>query len=934
MGFFLGLVFGFAVGIGLVVGLARLQNIRSKGRSELAKTVAAFARMTVQDSRKILPPEYYPSWLTWLNLQLDKIWPYVNEAASELIRTSVEPILEQYRPWDGNPKIALDIKTRVGVGLPIQVKNIGFTGVFRLIFKPLVDEFPCFGAISYSLREKKKLDFTLKVIGGEISAMPGISDAIEETIRDSIEDSITWPIRKIITILPGDYSDLELKPVGTLEVKLIQAKELTNKDIVGKSDPYAVLFIRPNNQLNPIWNEHFEFIVEDASTQHLTVRVFDDEGVQAAELIGCAQVALKDLEPGKVKDVWLKLVKDLEIQRDNKNRGQVHLELLYCPFGTESAFTNPFNPDFRLTSLEKAIKTGIDGSEAADIKKSATQKRKDVIFRGVLSVTVISAEDLPAVDLMGKSDPYVVLIMKKSEQKFRTRVLNDSLNPVWNQTFDFIVEDGLHDLLILEVWDHDTFGKVSVSTSNLNVWSPPFTSGLVVEIFIFEDGKTQWSFPLSKPIFTVLQIKASMERVHKQDNQHKLRLLQALKKASKDLHKKPICSKPESDAIKAILQLESEAEAKFSTDPSLSKLSELLLNLKTSLQKLEQSQQYGLWPFLCCQITNYDISKIANSIQIEAKGLIDQEIIRNLVRVLQESVDEDEKMEALIQFEKRVSMGFDRDLQEVILKGNVFSIIELMLCYSTCSRWVREQLALAIVALVRFNKDVFVGQVLMGPTIKTLMSMASYQSIQILSSLIRLIRSPLVYELESNGGIPRVISLLNSKDVSIRLATIDCILEFAYYARREAIEAMLEEGLIEKLVQLQRLEFRSDLIEMERFDDGENRGICAETELGMKMEGEENGFLENCPFMSCVARFVVQLEMGDGLEQGEKRTLKQEILRRVREASVSDAEAINIVAELCSVECRDRGHELNPNSRNKNFVELSWVKLKIVGWHA
>lgn len=40
-------------------------------------------------------------------------------------------------------------------------------------------------------------------------------------------------------------SGLELKPVGTLEVKLVQAKNLTNKDLVGKSDPYAVLFIRP-----------------------------------------------------------------------------------------------------------------------------------------------------------------------------------------------------------------------------------------------------------------------------------------------------------------------------------------------------------------------------------------------------------------------------------------------------------------------------------------------------------------------------------------------------------------------------------------------------------------------------------------------------------------------------------------------------------------
>ncbi|GMH30684.1 hypothetical protein Nepgr_032527 [Nepenthes gracilis] len=518
MSFFIGLVLGIAAGIGLIVVFVRSENARSKSRTGLAATIAAFARMTVEDSRKLLPPQYYPSWvvfsqrqkMTWLNLQLTKIWPYVNEAASELIRDSVEPILEEYRPivlsslkfskltlgtvapqltgvsiiedggdgvtmelelqWDGNPSIILDIKTRLGVALPVQVKDIGFTGVFRLIFKPLVEEFPGFGAISYSLRQKKKLDLTLKVVGGDISSIPGLYEAIEGTIRDAIEDSITWPVRKIIPILPGDYSDLELKPVGTLEVKLVQAKELTNKDLIGKSDPFAVLYIRPvrdkmkkskviNNNLNPIWNEHFEFIVEDKSTQYLMVKIFDDEGLQAAELIGCAQFQLNDLEPGKIKDVWLKLVKDLDVQRDNKNRGQVHLELLYCPFGEETnGVTNPFSSNLSMTSLEKVFKTGANGMEASD-GIIPTPKRKDVIVRGVLSVTVISAQDLPAVDLIGKADPFVVLKMKKSETRNKTRVVNDSLEPVWNQTFDFLVEDGLHDMLILEVWDHDTFGK-------------------------------------------------------------------------------------------------------------------------------------------------------------------------------------------------------------------------------------------------------------------------------------------------------------------------------------------------------------------------------------------------------------------------------------------------------------------------------------------
>lgn len=77
--------------------------------------------------------------------------------------------------------------------------------------------------------------------------------------------------------------------------------------------------------MNPIWNEHFEFEVDDVSTQHLTIRIYDDEGIQASELIGCARLALCDIQPGKVKDLWLNLLKDLDIQRDQKYRGQVRV---------------------------------------------------------------------------------------------------------------------------------------------------------------------------------------------------------------------------------------------------------------------------------------------------------------------------------------------------------------------------------------------------------------------------------------------------------------------------------------------------------------------------------------------------------------------------------------------------------------------------------
>lgn len=99
------------------------------------------------------------------------------------------------------------------------------------------------------------------------------------------------------------------------------------------------------------------------------------------------------------------------------------MELLYYPFGMENGVSNPFASTFSsMTSLEKVLKGGVNGTEISEDEKALTQKRKEVIVRGVLSVTVISAEDLPVVDLMGKADPFVVLTMKKSGTRNKTRV--------------------------------------------------------------------------------------------------------------------------------------------------------------------------------------------------------------------------------------------------------------------------------------------------------------------------------------------------------------------------------------------------------------------------------------------------------------------------------------------------------------------------------
>lgn len=393
----------------------------------------------------------------------------------------------------------------------------------------------------------------------------------------------------------------------------------------------------------------------------------------------------------------------------------------------------------------------------------------------------------------------------------------------------------------------------------------------------------------------------------KHDSPRVLKVLEALKQASHDLQAHPSPNSDEfnsSSAIKALLELETESDNILSKDPNLSTLSQHLSNLKTLVETLKNSRGHlSLKSFLTRRASTHSISRVAGSIESEIQAWIDRESIETLTRVLREQTkfnnNEDELTKLLTQFENRVSQGFNRELQDLVLKSKLFLTLEAILCDPNRSKRIREHCAFAISALIGFNKDVFVGQVLMGPTMGSLVTMSSSASIKVLCSLIRSIKSPLVDEIESHGNIPKIITFLDSQDLEVKVFAMDCVLEIGYFGRKEAIEAMLKEGLIKKLVELQRSEVGGDLIDMGRYS-GNNNGKENNNNEGVegKRESREKRFFEIHPFASCVARFAVQLEVGEGLRQRERRAFKQEILVRVREACVSDAEAATIVAEV------------------------------------
>lgn len=102
-------------------------------------------------------------------------------------------------------------------------------------------------------------------------------------------------------------------------------------------------------------------------------------------------------------------------------------------------------------------------STKSDVKLGRLQFRIDYDFNlSNLAITAIQAEELPALDMGGTSDPYVkIYLLPDKKKKFETKVHRKTLNPVFNETFVFKVpySEIATKTLVFAVYDFDRFSK-------------------------------------------------------------------------------------------------------------------------------------------------------------------------------------------------------------------------------------------------------------------------------------------------------------------------------------------------------------------------------------------------------------------------------------------------------------------------------------------
>lgn len=499
MGFvstFLGIV-GFAIGlpIGLILGFFLF--VYSKPKEVKEPIITPIHEMDTSAMLELLPE--IPYWIKspdyervdWLNKYISEMWPYLDKAICKMIKSTAEPIFADYigkyqikdikfenlclgtlpptfhgmkvyetnenqlvlEPaikWAGNPNIVLAV-TLMSVKIRFQLVDLQVSASPRIHLKPLVPTFPCFANIVVSLMEKPCMDFGLTVMGGDIMSIPGVYRLVQETIKKQVASLYHWPQFLEIPVLDTATAAVK-KPVGILHVNVIRATKLLKMDVIGTSDPYVRLRLSGEKlqekrtsvkmrNLNPEWNEKFKLIVKDPETQALELHVYDWDKVGEDDKIGMQLVPLKELTPNEPKKFTLDLLKNTNMNdpHNKKPRGTLEVELTFDPFKLES-------DSFKGLGTFSQKQVSVDRTLADELLSEA----------GLLSVTVVGAEDLEAVKY--HTNPYAQILFRGERRK--TTTVKKNRDPRWNEDFEFMVEEPpLNEKLRVEVFSkRRTFG--------------------------------------------------------------------------------------------------------------------------------------------------------------------------------------------------------------------------------------------------------------------------------------------------------------------------------------------------------------------------------------------------------------------------------------------------------------------------------------------
>ncbi|XP_023116296.2 extended synaptotagmin-3 isoform X5 [Felis catus] len=449
---------------------------RRNRRGKLGRLAAAFEFL--DNERQFISRElrgqHLPAWIhfpdvervEWANKIISQIWPYLSMIMENKFREKLEPKIReksihlktftftklyfgQKCPRVNGIKAHTNKRNRRQVVLDLQICYIGdceisaelqkiqagvngiqLQGTLRIILEPLLVDKPFVGAVTVFFLQKPHLQINWTGLTNLLDA-PGINEVSDSLLEDLIAAHLVLPNRVTVPVKKGlDVTNLLFPlPCGVIRVHLLEAEKLAQKDnflgIRGKSDPYAKVSIGLQHfrsrtiykNLNPTWNEVFEFIVYEVPGQDLEVDLYDEDP-DRDDFLGSLQICLGDVMTNRVVDEWFVL--------NDTTSGRLHLRLEWLSLiASPEALTQDhsgFSTAILVVFLESACnlpRNPFDYLNGEYRAKKLPRFTKNKVSRDPSS--------------------YVKLSVGKKTQTSKT--CPHTKDPVWSQVFSFFVYD-------------------------------------------------------------------------------------------------------------------------------------------------------------------------------------------------------------------------------------------------------------------------------------------------------------------------------------------------------------------------------------------------------------------------------------------------------------------------------------------------------------
>lgn len=217
-----------------------------------------------------------------------------------------------------------------------------------------------------------------------------------------------------------------------VHIKVCEAHNLLKAGLLGKRDPFVKVYLKSNkknvkktksvkNTLDPTWNDEFEFNVTEKQEKEKVVFHLYDEGTKSHdELAEKAEIPLSNY---KIGDPPAASTLKLTLKKKDAGTLKVEINLL-----SQSSQNSPAVP----------------------------QKEPKPIQ---LKVKLVKGTNLHKMDKIGKSDPYCIFQLKGYPEdqlsRWKSRVIDNTLDPVWNEEYTFMCKDWNTDVLVFQMWDKD-----------------------------------------------------------------------------------------------------------------------------------------------------------------------------------------------------------------------------------------------------------------------------------------------------------------------------------------------------------------------------------------------------------------------------------------------------------------------------------------------